>query len=139
MHLKWQEYKPKILNTQIPEAFGKAKYLKPPWLLIWYHPIFCHLPLANVSIPWVATCFLSESFLQRLPKICPTAVEHDCTKFREGGWGGRQNYSLLSVIPKNQEFPRLNDQCLNWMRRTFTDFYTDSPVKGQAVFKKREL
>lgn len=68
-HLKWQAHKLKILNTQIPEAFGKAKYVKPPWLLMSHYPIFCHLPLANVSVfpGWKHVSFLNH-FYKGSPK-----------------------------------------------------------------------
>lgn len=71
----------------------------------------------------------SESFLQRLPKIWPAAVEHDYPEFTEK----TQNHALLSAIHKNQEWPASKPNEAN------TDSYTDSPVKGQTVFEKWEL
>ena len=58
-----------ILNTQIPEAFGKARHVKSPRLLISHHPIVCHLPLAHVSVfpGWKRASFLNHPY-RDIPK-----------------------------------------------------------------------
>lgn len=96
-----------ILNIQISEDFGKAKYVvKSSWFLISHHSIFCHLPLNKWQyIPSMEhASFLNHFYkdFQKYGLLLSRMISLNSKRKKNTQQSKHPNHSLLSAIPENQ-------------------------------------